>query len=121
MPTIPSAARHAAALSIHNQATEVLGKGFLPGTIKHDGRSYEAAIWSLDAQLPALVTGGLDYKERIQFTIEKSHLRNAFEDGAVVIYVQMKRAYTIERILDETADATSWRFEARRAPGSDPE
>lgn len=121
MASIPSAARHAAALSLHNQATEALGKGFLKGTIKHDGRTYEAAIWSLDPQLPALVTGALDYKERLQFSIAKSSLRVAFADGAIVIYIEMKRAYAIERILDETSDVTSWRFEARRVTGSDPE
>lgn len=120
MPTIPSAARHTAALGFHNAAVHEMGKGFLKGTVKHGARNYEVVIWSLDSQLPALVPGGLDLKERLQFSILKKDLRTAIPEGETVIYVEMKRAYVIDRLLDETTDATSWRYEARRAPGSDP-
>lgn len=120
MPSIPSDSAFKTGLSFHNAAVNAMGKGFLSGTIKFEGRSYPAAIWALDGKLPSVVTGGLDLGERLQFSIEKRDLPNVFEEGATVIYVQMKRAYVIDRINNETADATSWHFEARRAPGGDP-
>lgn len=122
MPTIPSPSRHAAALAMHNQAEETLGKGFLPGTIRiASGKDYAASIWQHDAQRPNLIPGAMDLQERIVFTIEKTILREAFAQGITVIWKEMGRAYNVERVENEDARHTSWQFEARRISGADPE
>lgn len=120
MPSIPSAVRHTAALSMHNAALEPLGRGFQPGTIKVGANSYAASIWSHDPQRPVLLAGGLDLPERIIFTIPKATLPAAIAHGAIVIWQEMNRAYAIDRIDQEGSAAASWQFEARRAPGGDP-
>lgn len=105
---------------MHNASLEPMGRGFQPGTIQVGATNYSASIWSHDAERPVLLAGGLELPERIIFTIPKSALPAAFAHGAIVIWQEMKRAYTVERTDQEASAATSWQFEARRAPGSDP-
>lgn len=120
MSTIPSAAKHAAALAkLHESAVETLGRGFEPGTIIAAGRPYQAEIWKHDTERANLIPGGLDLPERIVFTISKRLLAAAFEQGVVIEWKELGRRYKIERTEQERANVTSWQFEAKRAPGGE--
>ena len=113
-------------------ATQHLGesmRGGKPGTIKliSTGKTWKAAIWRHDPEAPALADGGPVLKERLVFTIRKTLLPDPTllfggeeATGALVIYVELKRAFAVEITGQETSDHIVWKFEARRAPGSDP-
>lgn len=101
------------------------------GTIKlADGsKQWCAAIWRHDSEAPSLVDGGSKLEERIVFTIRKTLLRDPTllfggddeANGARIIYVELKRAFVVKSPAQETPDHIAWQFEARRAPGGDPE
>lgn len=132
MPSTPPASTIGAAFDRMHGATQHLGesmRGGKPGTIKliSTGKTWKAAIWRHDPEAPALADGGPVLKERLVFTIRKAQLPDPTvlfggeeATGALVIYVELKRAFAVEITGQETSDHIAWKFEARRAPGSDP-
>lgn len=98
-------------------------RGGKPGTIvlKSNGKSFAAAVWRHDPERRDAVEGVQMLKERIVFTIRKDLMKEAILQDDVVIWKEMKRAYIVDLTSQESADHVAWRFEARRAPGSDPE
>lgn len=129
MPSIPPASAFRAALDRRLGAVQHMGEGFRTGIIElaNGSMQWNAAIWRHDPERPDLVDGGLALRERIVFTIRKSDLPDATllfggaqATGATIIWREMGRAFVVEHIDQETSDHIAWRFEARRAPGSDP-
>lgn len=107
-----------------------MGEGLRCGTIKLAGATtkWTAAIWRHDPEKPDLVDGGPVLKERIVFTIRKTALADPTvlfggeeATGARIVYVELGRAFVVQFAAQETPDHIAWKFEARRAPGSDPE
>lgn len=106
-----------------------MGEGLRSGTIKikDTALSYPAAIWRHDPDQPDVVNGGILLKERLVFTIRKTKLADPTllfggeqATGATIIYHELGRAFVVESAAQETPDHIAWKFEARRAPGSDP-
>lgn len=130
VPSTPPASALRAAFALQHAATQELGEGMRAGTIKlaDANPSFAAAIWRHDPEAPSLIDGGPKLEERIVFTIRKTLLGDPTllfggddeASGARIIYVELGRAFVVKSAAQETADHSAWKFEARRAPGSDP-
>lgn len=122
MPTLPTASTARAALGRHHGAVQHIGEALRSGTIRlaDDSARWAVAIWRHDPERRVAGDGGMVLTERLIFTVAKTAMPTALADGTVIVYVELGRAFIVEHIDQETSDHIAWRFEARRAPGSDP-
>ena len=82
--------------------------------------SLDAALWKHDPERRDVVEGGLLLKERLVFSIRKALQREAFEEGTVIrCDITGNKAFIVETVMQVTTDHIAWKYEARRAPGSD--
>lgn len=80
-----------------------------------------AAIWRHDPQRGDVTEGGFVLRERLVFTIRKVIQPTVFEAGTIIrCDITGNKAFIVETITQITTDHIAWRYEARRAPGSDP-
>ena len=142
MPTIPSPARHAVAVAMHNMAHEALGRGFLPGTIRiasgktptlpQSGprkRKKGKDAWQLVQRLRVLIAASCARLAKLEaaYTSEKNNvsalqarifkrLRPYFEERDRLRLVVSYRRIFLETLLHEgEEDAEQVREEYQRA------
>ncbi len=81
---------------------------------------HDAALWRHDPERRDLVEGGLLLKERLVFSVRKAVQPTAFEEGTLIrCDITGGTAFIIETVMQVTTDHIAWKYEARRAPGSD--
>lgn len=82
--------------------------------------SLPAALWRHDPERSDVVEGGILLKERLVFSIRKDVQPTAFEEGTVIrCDITGHTAFIVETVMQITTDHVAWKYEARRAPGSD--
>lgn len=112
---------------MHHQAVQAVGEGMRGETpVKiYYGDTFEtflaAALWRHDPERRDVVEGGVLLKERLVFSIRKGIQATAFEEGTIIrCDITGNKAFIVETVMQVTTDHIAWRYEARRAPGSDP-
>jgi hypothetical protein len=82
--------------------------------------SLDAALWRHDPERRDLMEGGLLLKERLVFSVRKAAQPTAFEEGTLIrCDITGGKAFIVETVMQVTTDHIAWKYEARRAPGSD--
>jgi len=126
VPNLPPASVTFKAHQRHHQAVQAVGEGMRserPVRISFGNTfssSLDAALWRHDPERRDVVEGGVMLKERLVFSIRKALQREAFEEGTVIrCDITGNKAFIVETVMQVTTDHIAWKYEARRAPGSD--